>query len=135
MGLLDFSEFSDHVGAGLGALPDAATGFPGSEHPFVRLAECEPIRRIFNAIELALADHSAVSGYRLLEAVDPDTGELGAAGRIVTDNGGPFRSLNFELFIMQHPELRHVHARVKSPGQNGSRERDLWHVKEVMGSS
>ncbi|WP_371152367.1 hypothetical protein [Buchananella felis] len=91
--------------------------------------------RLLNAIELALADHSTVFGYRLLEAVDPDTGELGPARRIVTDNGGPFRPLNFEVFIMQHPELRHGHARVKSPSQNGSRERDLEHVKEATGSS
>ncbi|WP_371152451.1 hypothetical protein [Buchananella felis] len=81
---------------------------------------------LFNAIELALADHEAMFARRLLEAVDPDTAELGPAVRIVTDNGGPFRSLNSELFIMQHPELRHVHARVKSPGQNGSRERALF---------
>lgn len=48
---------------------------------------------------------------------------------IATDNGGPLRSLNFELFIMRHPELRHVRARVRSPGQNGSRERGLGTLK------
>ena len=48
---------------------------------------------------------------------------------IVTDNGGPFRSLNFELFIMRHPELRHVRTRVRSPGQNGSRERGFGTLK------
>jgi len=42
---------------------------------------------------------------------------------IVTDNGGPFRSIRFEAFIEPHPELAHVRTRVKSPGQNGSRER------------
>jgi putative transposase len=41
----------------------------------------------------------------------------------VTDNGGPFRSFRFEAFIATHPELRHVRTRVRSPGQNGSRER------------
>lgn len=27
------------------------------------------------------------------------------------------------MFILRYPELRHVRTRVKSPGQNGSRER------------
>ena len=27
------------------------------------------------------------------------------------------------MFIMAHPELKHVRTRVKSPGQNGSRKR------------
>lgn len=55
--------------------------------------------------------------------VDPETGELLPVVTIVTDNGGPFRSLTFEAFIAAHPELRHVRTRVKSPGQNGSRGR------------
>ncbi|WP_425308271.1 integrase core domain-containing protein [Ammonicoccus fulvus] len=36
--------------------------------------------------------------------------------------GGPFRSFRFESFIAGHPELLHVRTRVKTPGQNGSRE-------------
>lgn len=44
---------------------------------------------------------------------------------IVTDNGGPFRSFRFEAFITAHHELRHVRTRVRTPGQNGSRERGL----------
>lgn len=61
-------------------------------------------------------------GHALVDAcpVDPDTGELLQIVTIVTDNGGPFRSLNFELFITSHPELRHVHTRVKTSGQNGN---------------
>ena len=61
--------------------------------------------------------------------VDEDTGEIKPAVTIVTDNGGPFRSLNFELFITAHPELAHVRTRVKSPGQNGSRERGFGTLK------
>lgn len=34
----------------------------------------------------------------------------------------PFRSFRFEAFILKHPELEHVRTKVKSPGQNGSRE-------------
>jgi putative transposase len=42
---------------------------------------------------------------------------------IVTDNGSPFRSFAFAACIAAHPEPAHVRTRVKSPGQNGSRER------------
>jgi len=48
---------------------------------------------------------------------------------IVTDNGGPFRSFRFEAFITAHPELRHVRTRVRTPGQNGSRERGFGSLK------
>ena len=61
--------------------------------------------------------------------IDEETGELLPVVTIVTDNGGPFRSLNFELFIMGHPELRHVRTKVRSPGQNGSRERGFGTLK------
>ena len=47
----------------------------------------------------------------------------------MTDNGGPFRSFRFEAFIAAHPELRHVRTRVRSPGQNGSRERGFGSLK------
>ena len=83
------------------------------------------------AIELALADYETVFGHPLVDqcTIDAETGELLPVVTIVTDNGGPFRSLNFELFIMRHPELRHVRARVRSPGQNGSRERGFGTLK------
>jgi transposase InsO family protein len=48
---------------------------------------------------------------------------------IVTDNGGPFRSFRFEAFIATRPELRHVRTRVRTPGQNGSRERGFGSLK------
>lgn len=48
---------------------------------------------------------------------------------IVTDNGGPFRSLRFEHFITTHPELRHARTRVRTPGQNGTRERGFGTLK------
>ncbi len=47
----------------------------------------------------------------------------------MTDNGGPFRSFRFEAFIATHPELRHVRTRVRTPGQNGSRERGFGSLK------
>ena len=61
--------------------------------------------------------------------VNEGTGVLLPVVTTVTDKGGQFRSLNFELFIMRHPELRHVRTRVRSPGQNGSRERGFGTLK------
>lgn len=59
---------------------------------------------------------------------DPDTGEI-APITLVTDNGGPFRSFRFEHFITAHPELKHVRTRVRTPGQNGVRERAFQSLK------
>ncbi|MCB0976169.1 MAG: integrase core domain-containing protein [Acidimicrobiales bacterium] len=56
-------------------------------------------------------------------------GEILPAVTIVTDNGGPFRSFRFEAFIAAHPELVHVRTRVRTPGQNGSRERGFGTLK------
>jgi len=36
------------------------------------------------------------------------TGEIEPVARIVSDNGGPFRSFTFEALVAAHPELRHV---------------------------
>ncbi len=70
-------------------------------------------------------------GHPLVEdcPVDLETGELLPVVTIVTDNGGPFRSFRFEAFIAGRPELAHVRTRVKSPGQNGSRERGFGTLK------
>ena len=48
---------------------------------------------------------------------------------MVTDNGGPFRSFRFGALIASRPELRHVRTRVRSPGQNGVRERGFQSLK------
>lgn len=48
----------------------------------------------------------------------------------VTDDGGPFRSLRFGALIASRPELRHVRTRVRSPGQNGVRERAFQALKD-----
>jgi len=83
------------------------------------------------AIELALADYEPMFGHPLVDTcpVNEDTGEPLPMVTIVTDNDGPFRSLNFELFIMRHPELRHVRTRVRTPRKNGSRERGFATLK------
>jgi putative transposase len=82
------------------------------------------------AIELALTEAARLAGRPLLALAERDTeGNLVPWVTIVTDNGGPFRSFRFEAFIATHPELRHVRTRVKTPGQNGSRERGFGSLK------
>ena len=68
---------------------------------------------------IALAEYQQLFGPQLVDAcpTDPDTAELLPAVTIVTDNGGPFRFLNFELFITSHPELRHARNRMKTSGK------------------
>lgn len=81
-------------------------------------------------VELALAEaQRLLAGPSLLEHLtDPDTGEI-VPITLVTDNGGPFRSFRFEAFITGRPELRHVRTRVRTPGQNGVRERAFQSLK------
>jgi len=75
------------------------------------------------AVELALAEAEQIAGFRLVDVAPRDAdGSVLSLVTIVTDNGGPFRSFRFEAFIATHPELRHVRTRVRTPGQNGSRE-------------
>lgn len=100
------------------------------EHPF-HISPTANQHDAVDAVELALAEFEALFGHPLLDdcPVDPVTGELLPVVTIVTDNGGPFRSFRFAAFIEGHPELRHVRTRVRSPGQNGSRERGFGTLK------
>ena len=84
-----------------------------------------------DAVELALADYERLFGHPMVDdrPVDPETGERLPVVTIVTGNGGPFRSFRFEAFIALHPELAHVRTRVRTPGQNGSRERGFGTLK------
>lgn len=76
------------------------------------------------AVEAALTESARLAGQPLVDLAARDAnGGIQPLVPIVTDNGGPFRSFRFEAFIAAHPELRHVRTRVRSPGQNGSRER------------
>ena len=78
-------------------------------------------------VELALAEAAELTSQPLrdLAQVDAD-GNVVPVVTIVTDNGGSFR---FESFIATHPELRHVPTQVRTPGQNGSRERSFGSLK------
>jgi hypothetical protein len=57
------------------------------------------------------------------------TGEITPRVTIVTDNGEPIPSFRFEAFITSHPDSRYGRTRVRSPGQNGSRERGFGSPK------
>jgi putative transposase len=81
------------------------------------------------AVEIAIVEAARLAGKSLLDTVaDPATGQVRPVV-VVTDNGGPFRSARFEQFIAAHPELDHVRTRVKTPGQNGVRERGFESMK------
>jgi putative transposase len=82
------------------------------------------------AIDLAIAEAERLADRRpLLEQVtDTATGEVRPV-TIVTDNGGPFRSFRFQAHIATRPELGHVRTRVRTPGQNGCRERGFGTLK------
>lgn len=126
---LDFSEFETTAG-GTWRLAGCRDYWSKYEHRF----HVSPTANQFDAIdavELALADYQELFGHPLVDdcPVDLETGELFPVVTIVTDNGGPFRSFRFEAFIAGHPELTHVRTRVRTPGQNGSRERGFGTLK------
>ena len=99
--------------------------------PVPRLANGKSVDAI-DAVELALADYEAMFGHPMVDDCTDDTeaGEVLPVVTILTDNGGPFRSFRFEAFIAAHAELHHVRTRVRTPGQNGSRERGFGTLKD-----
>lgn len=126
---LDFSEFETTRG-GTWRIAGCRDYWSKYEYPF-HVSPTANQHDAIDAIELALADYQDLFGVSLIDTcgVDPQTSEICPAVTIVTDNGGPFRSFGFEAFIASHPELAHVRTRVKSPGQNGSRERGFGTLK------
>ena len=126
---LDFSEFETTSG-GTWRIAGCRDYYSKYEHRF-HVSPTGNQHDAIAAVELALTEYETMFGHPLVDtcSIDPDTGEVLPVVTIVTDNGGPFRSLNFELFITSHPELRHVRTRVKTPGQNGSRERGFGTLK------
>ncbi|WP_306358831.1 MULTISPECIES: integrase core domain-containing protein [unclassified Nocardia] len=125
---LDFSEFETTAG-GTWRIAGCRDYWSKYEHPW-HVSPTANQHDAIAAIELALADYEQLHGHALIDACERDTGgNVVAAVTIVTDNGGPFRSFRFEAFIATHPELAHVRTRVRSPGQNGSRERGFGSLK------
>ncbi|GEA79736.1 transposase [Cellulomonas uda] len=125
---LDFSEFETTTG-GTWRIAGCRDYWSKYEHRW-HVSPTANQHDAIEAIELALADYENMFGQPLIEACARDQdGNVVAAVTIVTDNGGPFRSFRFEAFITAHPELRHVRTRVRTPGQNGSRERGFGSLK------
>jgi len=125
----DFSEFEITTG-GTWRLAGCRDYLSKCEHLF-HVSPTANHHDAIDAIELALGDFEAMFGHPLADLcpVDTHTGELLPVVTIVTDNGGPFRSFRFESFIEAHPELHHVRTRVRTPVQNGSRERGFGTLK------
>lgn len=126
---LDFSEFETTAG-GTWRLAGCRDYWSKYEHRF----HVSPTANQFDAIdaiELTLAEYEELFGHPLVDLcpVDLETGEILPLVTIVTDNGGPFRSLRFEAFIASRPELAHARIKVKTPGQYGSRERGFGTLK------
>ncbi len=126
---LDFTQFETTAG-GTWRLAGCRDYWSKYEHPF-HVSPTGNQHDAIDAVQLALTDFEALFGHPMVEncPVDLDTGELLPVVTIVTDNGGPFRSFRFEAFITAHPELSHVRTGVKSPQQNGSRERGFGTLK------
>ena len=86
-------------------------------------------RDAITAVKLAIAESERLLGGSLLEHLtDPDSGEVRPIC-VVTDNGGCFKANGFARFIAGRPELVHIRTRVKTPGQNGVRERGFQSLK------
>ncbi|WP_245992998.1 integrase core domain-containing protein [Xylanimonas allomyrinae] len=125
---LDFSEFETTTG-GTWRIAGCRDYWSKYEHPW-HVSPTANQHDAIAAIELALTDYETMFGRPLIDACERDgDGNVISAVTVVTDNGGPFRSLRFEHFITAHPELRHVRTRVRTPGQNGSRERGFQSLK------
>jgi len=118
---LDFSEF-ETTGGGtwrIAACTDYYSKYELGWHLSLTANQHDAVA----AVEAAVGEAQRLAGRPLLEQVtDPITGEI-ASVTIVTDNGGPFRSARFAAFIAARAELHHVRTRVRTPGQNGVRER------------
>jgi transposase InsO family protein len=126
---LDFSEF-ETISGGTWRFAGCRDYWSKYEHRW-HVSPTANQHDAIDAVELALADYETLFGHPMVEdcTVDRETGAMLPVVTIVTDNGGPFRSFRFEAFIASRPELAHVRTRVKSPGQNGSRERGFGTLK------
>lgn len=102
---LDFSEF-ETTSCGTWRIAGCRDYWSKFEHRW-HLSRTANQFDAIQAVELALADYETLFGHRLVDrcGIDTVTGELLPVFTIVTDNGGPFRSFRFEVFIASHPDL------------------------------
>lgn len=126
---LDFSEYETTTGGTwrIASCRDYWAKFEFDAHVSATANKHDAVE----AVQKALDEAERLLGHPLIDdaTVNVETGEIEPVVTIVTDNGGPFRSFTFEAFIAAHPEIRHVRTRVRTPGQNGSRERGFGTMK------
>jgi transposase InsO family protein len=81
------------------------------------------------AVKLAIGEaERLLDGSLLKHLTDHETGVVSPIC-LVTDNGPCFKANGFARFITSRPELIHIRTRIKSPGQNGVRERGFQSLK------
>lgn len=125
---LDFSEYETTAG-GTWRLAGVTDYFTKYEHGWHISPTCTGTDAI-EAVQIAIAEAERLGGAPLARLL-PVHAETGDPVRIklVTDNGGAFKGAAFARFIASRPELLHIRTRVRSPGQNGVRERAFGSLK------
>ena len=124
---MDFSEFETRHGGiwRIGGCTDYWSKLELGWH----VSPTQNHRDAITAVKLAIAEAERLLGGPLLEHLaDRETGVTRPVC-VVTDNGPCFKSNDFARFINGRPELIHIRIRVKSPGQNGVRERAFQSLK------
>ena len=125
---LDFSEYETTAG-GIWRLAGVTDYFSSCEHGWHIAPTCTGSDAI-EAVKIAIAEAERLGGKPLAQLlpVHPETGDP-VPIKLVTDNGGAFKGAAFAKFIASRPELLHIRTRVRSPGQNGVRERAFGSLK------
>lgn len=125
---LDFTEFETRWG-GIWRIGGCADYWSKLELGF-HVAPTQNHTDAIAAVRLAIAEaERLLDGPTLAEHLtDPVTGDVRPIC-LVTDNGPCFKASGFARFIASRPELIHIRTRVKSPGQNGVRERGFKSLK------
>ncbi len=124
---LDFSEFETSTGGTwrIAGCTDYWSKYEFGWHIALTANQHDAIA----AVQLAIVEAQALAGASLLDAVtDKTTGEIRPVV-VVTDNGGPFRSHRFADYISSRRDVEHVRTKIKTPGQNGVRERAFGTLK------
>ena len=124
---LDFTEFETRHGGvwRIGAVADYWSKLELGYH----VTTTANHRDAIETVEQAIAEAERVAGRPLLELlVDELSGEIRPIA-VVTDNGPCFKAARFARFVESRPELIHIRTRVKSPQQNGVRERAFGSLK------
>lgn len=125
---LDFSEYETTVQS-TWRLAGCADYWAKYELGFHVATTCNH-RDAIRTVQIAISEAERLIGCPLAEdlPVDEDTGEI-IKIKLVTDNGGAFKSGRFAAFIGSTGVLEHIRIRRKSPGQNGVRERAFGSLK------